>query len=104
MIELSVAKMEKTPTITIAALSSIIFKEVGVGLALAVLLPATMKLLGDWNWYLPSWLRWLPRLAVETATPARGALAAEQPVMAEPDPRPVRVEARDDDLVVPRGR
>ena len=28
----------------------------------AVLLPAAMKLLGDWNWYLPSWLNWLPRL------------------------------------------
>jgi uncharacterized membrane protein YdfJ with MMPL/SSD domain len=27
-----------------------------------VLLPATMKLLGDWNWYLPSWLEWLPNL------------------------------------------
>jgi len=27
-----------------------------------VLLPATMKLLGDWNWYLPSWLEWLPHL------------------------------------------
>jgi putative drug exporter of the RND superfamily len=27
-----------------------------------VLLPATMKLLGDWNWYLPDWLGWLPRL------------------------------------------
>src|SRR6202012_48182 len=27
-----------------------------------VLLPAAMKLLGDWNWYLPSWLEWLPRL------------------------------------------
>jgi putative drug exporter of the RND superfamily len=26
----------------------------------AVLLPATMKLLGEWNWYLPSWLQWLP--------------------------------------------
>jgi putative drug exporter of the RND superfamily len=26
-----------------------------------VLLPATMKLLGDWNWYLPSWLEWLPK-------------------------------------------
>jgi hypothetical protein len=21
-----------------------------------------MKLLGDWNWYLPSWLTWLPRI------------------------------------------
>jgi RND superfamily putative drug exporter len=47
-------------------------KEMGVGLAFAVLidativravlLPATMKLLGDWNWYLPTWLEWLPRL------------------------------------------
>jgi RND superfamily putative drug exporter len=47
-------------------------KEMGVGLAAAVLidativravlLPATMKLLGDANWYLPSWLEWLPRL------------------------------------------
>jgi uncharacterized membrane protein YdfJ with MMPL/SSD domain len=30
-----------------------------------VLLPAAMKLLGDWNWYLPSWLEWLPHLNVE---------------------------------------
>jgi putative drug exporter of the RND superfamily len=47
----------------------------GVGLAVAVLLDATlirgvllaaaMKLLGDWNWYLPRWLEWLPRLTVE---------------------------------------
>ena len=27
----------------------------------SVLLPATMKLLGDWNWYLPRWLGWLPK-------------------------------------------
>ena len=50
-------------------------KEMGIGLAAAVLidativravlLPATMKLLGDWNWYLPSWLTWLPRLEHE---------------------------------------
>jgi len=47
-------------------------KEMGIGLAAAVLidativravlLPATMKLLGDANWYLPTWLEWLPRL------------------------------------------
>jgi len=30
-----------------------------------VLLPATMKLLGRWNWYLPTWLDWLPRLEHE---------------------------------------
>jgi uncharacterized membrane protein YdfJ with MMPL/SSD domain len=50
----------------------LMFKQFGVGLAAAilidatlvrgVLLPATMKLLGDLNWYLPSWLEWLPRL------------------------------------------
>jgi anti-anti-sigma factor len=61
-----------------ATLSSIDFKEMGVGLALAVLidativravlLPATMKLLGDWNWYLPSWLQWLPEVAPEPGT------------------------------------
>jgi RND superfamily putative drug exporter len=59
-----------------ATLSSIDFKMLGVGLALAVLidatiiravlLPATMKLLGDWNWYLPQWLEWLPRVEKET--------------------------------------
>jgi anti-anti-sigma factor len=70
-----------------ATLSSIDFKEMGIGLALAVLidativravlLPATMKLLGDWNWYLPSWLAWLPHVALETAAPpAPGASAA----------------------------
>jgi uncharacterized membrane protein YdfJ with MMPL/SSD domain len=55
-----------------ATLSSVIFKEFGVGLASAVLidativrgvlLPSAMRLLGDWNWYLPSWLEWLPRV------------------------------------------
>jgi uncharacterized membrane protein YdfJ with MMPL/SSD domain len=55
-----------------ATLSMIDFKMMGVGLAAAVLidativravlLPATMKLLGDWNWYLPRWLEWLPRI------------------------------------------
>src|SRR5207244_1401555 len=41
----------------------------------AVLLPATMKLLGDWNWYLPKWLQWLPHVAHEPAA----ALAAPTP-------------------------
>lgn len=40
----------------------------------AVLLPATMKLLGDWNWYLPRRLEWLPRLEHEQA-PEAPALA-----------------------------
>jgi uncharacterized membrane protein YdfJ with MMPL/SSD domain len=57
-----------------ATLSFLDFKEMGVGLAAAilidatvirgVLLPATMKLLGERNWYLPRWLQWLPRVGV----------------------------------------
>jgi RND superfamily putative drug exporter len=55
-----------------ATLSQIDLKQLGVGLAAAilidatvvrgVLLPASMKLLGRWNWYLPGWLGWLPRV------------------------------------------
>jgi uncharacterized membrane protein YdfJ with MMPL/SSD domain len=50
-------------------------KQMGFGLAAAilidstiirgVLLPSAMKLLGEWNWYLPRWLEWLPRLDSE---------------------------------------
>jgi RND superfamily putative drug exporter len=58
-----------------ATLSSIDIKQMGFGLAVAVLLdativravllPASMKLLGDWNWYLPRWLEWLPSFSPE---------------------------------------
>ena len=37
----------------------------GATLIRGVLLPAAMKLRGDWNWYLPRWLEWLPRTQVE---------------------------------------
>ena len=60
----------------------LMFKQFGVGLATAilidativrgVLLPASMKLLGDWNWYLPRWLQWLPRLDVSESTAPEG--------------------------------
>lgn len=53
----------------------VMFQQMGFGLAVAVILdatiirsvlvPASMKLLGDWNWYLPSWLDWLPHVSVE---------------------------------------
>jgi putative drug exporter of the RND superfamily len=59
------------------SLGALVFKQMGVGLAAAVLidatviravlLPATMKLLGDRNWYLPKRLEWLPRLRTEGA-------------------------------------
>ena len=61
-----------------ATLSAVEFKQFGVGLGVAVLidatiirgvlLPAAMKLLGDWNWYLPRSLRWLPRVGRERET------------------------------------
>jgi len=34
----------------------------------SVLVPAAMTLLGDWNWYLPGWLQWLPHMEVEGHT------------------------------------
>ena len=72
-----------------ATLSQIEMKQLGVGLAAAilidativraVLLPATMKLLGDWNWYMPRWLEWLPKIAVEEEAPPRHAVPALHP-------------------------
>ena len=66
-----------------ATLRALEFKQMGVGLAVAilidativraVLLPASMKLLGDWNWYLPERLRWLPTVAHEPRLGATGA-------------------------------
>jgi RND superfamily putative drug exporter len=53
----------------------VMFQQMGFGLAVAVLIdatvvrtiivPAAMELLGDWNWYLPRWLRWIPNVSVE---------------------------------------
>ena len=73
-----------------ATLPLVDMKQMGVGLAAAVLidativravlLPATMKLLGEKNWYLPRWLEWLPRLEhearPEAAPESAPALAA----------------------------
>ncbi len=51
------------------------FQQMGFGLAVAVLLdativrtvlvPASMKLLGNWNWYFPRWLEWIPKVSIE---------------------------------------
>jgi RND superfamily putative drug exporter len=67
-----------------ATLSLLQFKQMGFGLAVAiavdativraVLLPATMKILGRWNWYLPQWLDWLPETTHE---PPRGAAVVD---------------------------
>jgi RND superfamily putative drug exporter len=76
----------------------VFLQETGFGLAVAVLIdatlvrsvlvPAAMRLLGKWNWYLPSWLGWLPQLRIESAAPV------PTPVPAKPEPerelQPVR--------------
>jgi len=64
------------------------FQQMGFGLAVAVILdatiirmvlvPASMELLGDRNWYFPSWLEWIPEVTIEgpsaDATPEGGAV------------------------------
>jgi anti-anti-sigma factor len=79
-----------------ATLSGLDFKMMGIGLSAAVLidativravlLPASMKLLGDANWYLPRWLEWLPRIAHEPS---------EEPVEPQGSQLEVRVEHDD---------
>jgi RND superfamily putative drug exporter len=75
-------------------------QQVGFGLAVAVLIdatlvrsvlvPAAMTLLGKRNWYLPRWLGWLPQFRIEGAAPAPDVVSDE--VLAEPErePQPVR--------------
>jgi uncharacterized membrane protein YdfJ with MMPL/SSD domain len=77
--------------LTFATLSMVQLKEMGVGLAVAVLLdatvvravllPAVMKLLGPRNWYLPRWLGWLPRASGP-------ALPSTRPPTEPPAPAP----------------
>jgi uncharacterized membrane protein YdfJ with MMPL/SSD domain len=71
------------------ALSMVVMKQIGLGLAIAVLLdatlvravllPAVMRLLGEANWYLPRWLRWLPKLEHEPAPAVPGPSAVPSP-------------------------
>lgn len=61
-----------------AAGELVMFQQMGFGLAVAilvdatlvrgVLVPAAMRLLGKWNWYLPRWLSWLPKISIEGPT------------------------------------
>ena len=71
-----------------AAGDLVMFQQMGFGVAVAllvdativrsVLVPASMKLLGDRNWYLPSWLNWIPDVHVE-------GHAADEPAVKPPD-------------------
>src|SRR5206468_7658655 len=80
---------------------ALVLKQLGVGLAVAVLLdatiirgvllPATMKLLGEANWYLPKWLDWMPRIGPEGADglppePEEPEVPAAPPEEAKPEP------------------
>ena len=69
----------------------VMFQQMGFGIAVAllidatiirsVLLPAAMQLLGRWNWYLPRWLEWLPDVHVEGGErPVPAVEGAERPV------------------------
>ncbi len=68
-----------------AAGKLVMFQQMGFGLAVAILVdatlvrgilvPATMRLLGRWNWYLPRWLAWLPKVSIEGPVPTTTAPA-----------------------------
>ncbi len=73
----------------------VMFQQMGFGLGVAIILdatvvrtvlvPATMKLLGDRNWYFPNWLAWLPEIHIE------GRPEEHLPEVAEPEPELVGV-------------
>ncbi|HEU5362652.1 MAG TPA: MMPL family transporter [Gaiellaceae bacterium] len=73
------------------SLRTLDIKQMGFGLAAAilidativraVLLPAVMKLLGDWNWYLPRWLEWLPRFGAGERREERPRAGAAAPAL-----------------------
>jgi RND superfamily putative drug exporter len=70
-----------------AAGDLVMMQQMGFGLAIAVfldativrsiLVPAGMRLLGEWNWYLPRWLQWLPQLHIEGHAAAAAGQARE---------------------------
>ena len=83
-----------------AAGDLVMFQQMGFGVAVAllvdativrsVLVPASMKLLGERNWYLPSWLSWVPDVHVEGHSPAQPPEPPEPPATKPPEtPVPV---------------
>ena len=87
----SAAAIMVTVFAVFVTLDLVIIKQLGFGLAVAVLLdativrsvllPATMRLLGEWNWWLPGFLRWLPEVTIEgdVDVPPDGAAEAPAP-------------------------
>jgi RND superfamily putative drug exporter len=80
----------------------VMFQQMGFGLAVAVLIdatvvrtiivPAAMELLGERNWYLPRWLGWIPNVSVEGHT-------YEAPAATEQESRR---QHREPGIVIPR--
>jgi RND superfamily putative drug exporter len=85
----------------------VMMQEMGFGLAAAVfvdativrsiLVPATMRLLGRWNWYMPKWLSWIPRTGIgegaAQGVPARAsALLSSPSLVPAPETLPVRMD------------
>ena len=74
----------------------VMMQQFGFGLAVAVsvdatvvrsvLVPATMRLLGNWNWYFPAWLEWLPNVAIGEASPDGEPEVVAEPAQAYPAP------------------
>ncbi len=83
----------------------LVIRQLGLGLAIAilldatlircVLLPATMELLGEWNWWLPRFLDWLPHVSIEgEATSLAPIPAVAEPIVATlPLPTPATANA-----------
>ena len=88
----SAAAIMVTVFAVFVTLDLVIIKQLGFGLAVAVLLdativrsvllPATMRLLGEWNWWLPRFLRWLPEVTIEGDVDVPPDGAAEAPAAA----------------------
>ena len=88
-------------------------QQMGFGLAVAValdativrsvLVPASMKLLGDRNWYLPRWLAWLPKLGIEGG-PGPDSVDAVADGVADEVAAPGEVELAEDVADVVLGR
>jgi len=82
-----------------AAGDLVMFQQMGFGVGVAllvdativrcVLVPASMKLLGERNWYLPSWLNWIPEVHVEGHAPAQSLEPPEPPAKPPETPVPV---------------
>ena len=82
-----------------AAGQLVMFQQMGFGVGVALLVdatlirmvvvPAAMTLLGRWNWYLPSWLNWLPELHVEGDPEPLPPPTEAPPTGAPPPPVPV---------------